>query len=400
MQMGELARKKEEQAGPVADQAQVINEVMKKYPNLFKDNKQVKIKVVTKDPAGRSVTKLITLKSHPSPAVAQSSKQEDLLAKDAPVPAGLASLKPVTKVMYTGKRGRPKKVKPGMHDPHQAERREIEERLMRDYPALANQINKEEDEDEEDEGEEEGEGGEEEYEEEYKYGMTHEQGAAPATSESQSMDPSSEAEALSNVASGIAASLGLVEQQYPGQVVVQDGQLVLAGGQQQQHHSGQEFLQVLGQSAHMPGMQYSLAKDPRLQHTLPMAPELGLPQGLIPVSSAMFAASSGMLPVTSDQLMGAEMVASSGNMLPMVVTSSPMLPGQPGAIMLQQTCGPQVLVPASSMMQPGIVVMSPQIVAPPPSTSAPVSLPETSKDCGPIKVVNKIASDWDSDDDQ
>merc|ERR1719158_265254 len=134
--------------------------------------------------------------------------------------------------------------------------------------------------------------------------MTQEQGAAPPTSESQSMDPSSEAEALSNVASGIAASLGLVEQQYPGQVVVQDGQLVLAGGgqqQQQQHHSGQEFLQVLGQSAHMPGMQYSLAKDPRLQHTLPMAPELSLPQGLIPVSSAMFATSSGMLPVQPSQ---------------------------------------------------------------------------------------------------
>jgi len=277
---------------------------------------------------------------------------------------------------------------------------------MRDYPALASQINKEEEEEEEEEEEgEEEEGGEDEYEEEYKYGMAQEQGAAPATSEAQSMDPSSEAEALSNVASGIAASLGLVEQQYPGQVVVQDGQLVLAGGgqqqqQQQQHHPGQEFLQVLGQSSHMPGMQYSLAKDPRLHHALPMAPELNLPQGLIPVSSAMFAASSGMLPVTSDQLMGAEMVASSGNMLPMVVTSSPMLPGQPGAIMLQQTCGPQVLVPASSMMQPGIVVMSPQIVAQPPSTSAPVSLPETSKESGPIKVVNKIASDWDSDDDQ
>ena len=148
------------------------------------------------------------------------------------MPAGLASLKPVTKVMYTGKRGRPKKVKPGMHDPHQAERREIEERLMRDYPALASQINKEEEEEEE-EGEEE-EVGEDEYDEEYKYSdMAQEQGSVPATSESQSMDPSSEAEALSNVASGIAASLGLVEQQYPGQVVVQDGQLVLAGGQQQ-----------------------------------------------------------------------------------------------------------------------------------------------------------------------
>ena len=140
-----------------------------------------------------------------------------------------------------------------------------------------------------------------------------------------------------------------------------------------------------------------------------MTQDLALPQGLIPVSSAMFAASSGMLPVTSDQLMGAEMVTgSSGNMLPMVVTSSPMLPnpnhGPAGAIMLQQTCGPQVLVPATSMMQPGIVVMSPQIVAPPPSSSTstpPVSLPETSKEAGgPVKVVNKIASDWDSDDDQ
>ena len=368
--------------------------------------------MVTKDPSGRSVTKLITLKSHPSPTVGQvANKQEDLVPQDAPVPAGLASLKPVTKVMYTGKRGRPKKVKPGMHDPHQAERREIEERLMRDYPALASQINKEEEEEEEgEEGEEEE--GEEEYE---RYGgVSQQQGAAPVTSESQTMDPSSEAEALSNVASGIAASLGLVEQQYPGQVVVQDGQLVLAGGGQQQqqqqqlqHHSGQEFLQVLGQSPHLPGMQYSIAKDPRLH---PMTPDLALPQGLIPVSSAMFAASSGMLPVTSDQLMGAEMVAgSSGNMLPMVVTSSPMLPnpnhGPAGAIMLQQTCGPQVLVPATSMMQPGIVVMSPQIVAPPPSSSStstpPVSLPETSKEAGgPVKVVNKIASDWDSDDDQ
>ena len=124
------------------------------------------------------------------------------------MPAGLASLKPVTKVMYTGKRGRPKKVKPGMHDPHQAERREIEERLMRDYPALASQINKEEEEEEEEEEGEEEEVGEDEYDEEYKYSdMAQEQGSVPATSESQSMDPSSEAEALSNVASGIAASL-------------------------------------------------------------------------------------------------------------------------------------------------------------------------------------------------
>ena len=95
-----------------------------------------------------------------------------------------------------------------MHDPHLAERRQIEERLLRDYPTLAGQISKEE---EEEEGEEEeGEGGEEEYEEEYK-----QEEYAP-------LDPSSEAEALSNVASGIAASLGLVqEQHYPQPVIIQ-----------------------------------------------------------------------------------------------------------------------------------------------------------------------------------
>ena len=96
-----------------------------------------------------------------------------------------------------------------MHDPHLAERRQIEERLLRDYPTLAGQISKEEEEEEEGE---EGEGGEEEYEEEYK-----QEEYAP-----HSLDPSSEAEALSNVASGIAASLGLVqEQHYPQPVIIQ-----------------------------------------------------------------------------------------------------------------------------------------------------------------------------------
>lgn len=41
MQMGEAVRRRED--GPAADQATVINEVMKKYPNLFKENKQVSL---------------------------------------------------------------------------------------------------------------------------------------------------------------------------------------------------------------------------------------------------------------------------------------------------------------------------------------------------------------------
>ena len=171
---------------------------------------------MTKDIMGRPVTKLITLKSHPPPSACPP--QNGL--HDEPVPAGgIASLKPITKVMYTGKRGRPKKVKPGMHDPHMAERRQIEERLMRDYPALANQISREEG--EEEDGEDEEEGGDERYVEEYKQeynNLEESQHAVPST-HGQTLDHSSEAEALSNVASGIAASLGLVEQQYQGSQV-------------------------------------------------------------------------------------------------------------------------------------------------------------------------------------
>ena len=389
LQMGEMVRRREETPTTGGDQAQIINEVMKKYPNLFKENKQVKIKVMTKDAAGRAVTKLITLKSHQPAGVMGPPNPEP---NDTPVPAGLGSLKPVTKVMYTGKRGRPKKVKPGMHDPHQAERKEIEERLLRDYPALANQINKEE---QDQEGEEEEQEGEEEYEEEYKQEysqMSEDAQHTPATNDHQSLDPSSEAEAMSNVASGIAASLGLVEHQYQGgNVMMHDGQLVLAPGGQHQ-----EYLQVLGQASHMGAMQYSIAKDPRL---ITMNPDqLGLSQGLISAPSAMFASTPTLLPVSSDHLMNSEMVHPGANMMPMVVTSSQML-HTPQHLMLQNA--PHMLLPsssmlsASSMMTPGIVVMAPQVVAP--LASQP---PQEQVEEAKPKAVEKIVSDWDSDDDQ
>ena len=62
---------------------------------------KVKIKVVTKDAAGRSVTKLITLKSGSGPVLASPQPPEPLEPpSDSPVPAGLASLKPITKVSH------------------------------------------------------------------------------------------------------------------------------------------------------------------------------------------------------------------------------------------------------------------------------------------------------------
>lgn len=416
MQMGEFARRREDGGREsslstncyLPDQSQVINEVMKKYPDLFKNNKQVKLKVMTKDITGRPVTKLITLKSHPSPIVGSGDNQ----IHDGPVPAGIGSLKPITKVMYTGKRGRPKKVKPGMHDPHIAERKQIEARLLRDYPALANQISRE------DNGEEE-EDGAEEYEEDYKqeYSQLEAGGhhaPAASNSQSQSLDPSSEAEALSNVASGIAASLGLVEQQYQAgaggqQVMVQDGQLVLApatqvgaggGGQQQQ-----EYIQVLNQSSQLGHtLQYSLAKDPRLQG-MTVAPGLSLPQGLIPVSSAMYATAHAqtLLPVTSDHVMSSDLTQAGGShIVPIVVSTGTIVASQPH-MMIQSSA--QMLLPASSMLgagSAGIVVMSPhlvqsgsQILGPTVSEqSPPTSLPNP-----PSKAVTKIVSDWDSEED-
>ena len=112
-------------------QAQVITELLKKHPNLLRDNKAVKVKIMTKDAAGKSVTKFITLKAQ------QNEQPTEPVRTSSPLPGGF---KPLQKVMYTGKRGRPKKVKPGDYDPHQEERRKIEERLKRDYPHLANQL--------------------------------------------------------------------------------------------------------------------------------------------------------------------------------------------------------------------------------------------------------------------
>ena len=118
------------------NQNQLINEVIKKYPNLFKENKAVKIKILTKDTSGKSVTKFITLKAQAENQQISEPEEQPV----SPVPVASGGFKPVQKVMYTGKRGRPKKVKPGEFDPHHEERKKIEARLKRDYPQLASQL--------------------------------------------------------------------------------------------------------------------------------------------------------------------------------------------------------------------------------------------------------------------
>ena len=242
-------------------QAQVITELLKKHPNLLRDNKAVKVKIMTKDAAGKSVTKFITLKAQ------QNEQPTEPVRTSSPLPGGF---KPLQKVMYTGKRGRPKKVKPGDYDPHQEERRKIEERLKRDYPHLANQLSSNHPglEDESDNDEE----------------NVDEEGLGQFTSTESNLpqlDSSADAEALSNVANGLAASLGLpaggegdesamMGQYQPGQaLVMENGQIILTQGaplvsvdstqSQTSQASVSDFIQILTSDGQV--QQFALAKN-------------------------------------------------------------------------------------------------------------------------------------------
>ena len=155
-------------AATAVDQAKVVQEMLKKYPNLLKEGKNVKLKVVGKDCSGRSVVKHITLK--------------------AAAPASSSTAPATKRQPYSARRGRPKMVRAGG-----AEDGELHKRT--DVIATLDQV--------------------------AAAGATSEVGGGSPTAlggqhrpqreqqQEQRMDPSSEAEALSNVASGIAASLGL-----------------------------------------------------------------------------------------------------------------------------------------------------------------------------------------------
>ena len=150
-------------------QTKVVQEMLKKYPNLLKEGKNVKLRVVGKDASGRSIVKHITLKAT---AAATSSSTPSALKSQA----------------YTARRGRPKKVRVVVGDSEETELRQKGQVI-----ATLDQV---------------------------AAGATVEATALGAQQrqerprqeqpDQRSMDPSSEAEALSNVASGIAASLGLV----------------------------------------------------------------------------------------------------------------------------------------------------------------------------------------------
>lgn len=450
------------------DQSQVINEVLKKYPNLFKDNKSVKIKIMTKDASGKNVTKFITLKAQPQAASIPDARVS------SPLGSGINSLKPIQKVMYTGRRGRPKKVKPGEFDPHQEERKQIEERLMRDYPQLANQISQNEEEMYED-------ADEELQEEDYEVSRytsleqvsSQSQLTTATTTEASHhpLDPSSEAEALSNVASGIAASLGLVEQQQhihdgtalivppmeapishyqPGQaIMMENGQIhIVAQGQQMVNVENNpttagEFIQILTPDGQLQNLQYSMPKSEKqtisnvvpatsglhpvhqtlmtpgvvpgssriiqgnytgissgislgsnVSSGIPLAPGIAVAPGMMTIAPALYHNSQSMIPVSTHMMhTSAEMIQSSATIVQgspqLVPVSSQMIPVSSHLVPVAAH-----LVPVNAQVLPG----SQQIVSGTQQVAPEASLGQIATLSSPSKVVHKIVSDWDSDD--
>ena len=226
----------------VDQKTDMVSEILRKFPNILKENKQVKIKVMAKDGDGKSRMQIITLKSQgavnsatlaatatrnlpksdmdiekkimesnqkpqsPSLSKANDLNDSDLAEKpetmETPVAGNLLTgalgLRSIPKVKYTGKRGRPKKVQPGEIDPHADVRKEIEQRLQKaagigqtlviestGFNSLEAQPH-----------------------------LIRKDGSQIVALEEGTVaqrltDPSSEAEALSHVASGIATSLGL-----------------------------------------------------------------------------------------------------------------------------------------------------------------------------------------------
>lgn len=215
------------------DKAQVVSELLKKHPELFKDNKPVKVKIMAKDASGKSVLQYITVRTqdigHQSPLASTASPAASTASPAASTTTPAAASTPTTttppqalpqsaeaeaedelnsslglrcvpKVKYTGKRGRPPIIKPGEIDPHADVRSQIEERLQKAVvrgQKIVIHTDKQV--------------GEETFTTfEQVAGKLVQIGHGETLMDPSQLDPSSEAEALSTVASGIAASLGLV----------------------------------------------------------------------------------------------------------------------------------------------------------------------------------------------
>ena len=145
------------------DHTTMIAELMRKNPDLFKGNKPVKIRVMSKDANGKNSVKVITVKAQPqiaSTVEVSTTKNIDLLTpknitsstptstttptttpsqpkKSATTPVeNEFGLRTTPKVKYTGKRGRPPIIKPGESDPHAKERQEIATKMQNNYAKI------------------------------------------------------------------------------------------------------------------------------------------------------------------------------------------------------------------------------------------------------------------------
>lgn len=118
------------------DQSKVIGEILKKYPNILKENKSVKIKLSVIE-NGKPAVQVITLKPQmPNNLNKSESVEREPRLQFTPS----TGLRAIPKVLYTGRRGRPKKLKEGETDPHAEERKKIKEKLLKTCPSLARQI--------------------------------------------------------------------------------------------------------------------------------------------------------------------------------------------------------------------------------------------------------------------
>ena len=91
----------------------------------------VKLKVMSKDSEGKTVYKYITLRTQNTTTSTSSTTTATTttVAKESvDILSSTLGLRDVPKVCYTGRRGRPKTIKPGQFDPHASERQIIEER--------------------------------------------------------------------------------------------------------------------------------------------------------------------------------------------------------------------------------------------------------------------------------
>merc|ERR1711892_17751 len=347
------------------------------------------------------------------------------------------------------------------------ERKQIEERLMRDYPQLANKISQNDEDVYDDQDEEVPD---EDYEVSQYTSLeqvSNQSQLTTTTTESSNhqLDPSSEAEALSNVASGIAASLGLVEQQQhlhdgttlmvpsmegamphyqPGQaIMMENGQIhIVSQGQPMVNVDGNqttagEFIQILTPDGQLQNLQYSMPKSdkstmqenvvpttsgihpvhqslmasgvvpgssrilqgnytgvssgislgPTVSSGIPLGSGMAVAPGMMTIAPAMYHNSQSMIPVSTHMMhTSTEMIQSSA---PIVQGSQQMIPVSSHLVPIAAH-----LVPVNAQVLPGTHQMIPGNQHMVPSTTMGGGATLTS----PSKVVHKIVSDWDSDD--